>query len=119
MTNRTLAIFGIATYLLSVYSSATTNGLPSVPQYIIIASYFASNLFTIFATISIWKNKKWFSIFFAAIASLGFVSEFIKEVNSPAYGSSLIIAINVVKILSFLSFVYAIIILWKVKDNYD
>ena len=84
MTNKTLAILGIATYIFSVYSTQTTDGIPSVSQYIIIASSIASFLFTIFATIRLWKIKKSFSIFFAVIATLKFGAEFIKEINSPA-----------------------------------
>jgi|JI7StandDraft_1071085.scaffolds.fasta_scaffold275135_2 hypothetical protein len=119
MTNRTLAFIGIATYALSVYSTATTNGQPSVSQYVIIGSAIASILFAIFATLRIWKIKKWFSVFFATMSLFQFIAELIKETSSPSYGSSLIIAINIVVILAFLSFVYAIIVLWKTKDNIE
>lgn len=119
MTNRTLAILGIVTYIFSVYSTQTTDGIPSVSPYIIIASSIASFLFTIFATIRLWKIKKAFSIFFAVINTWEFISEFIKEINSPANGSSLILAINIVKILTLLSFIYAIVVLWKDRNNYD
>lgn len=118
-TNRTLAIFGIATFLFSVYSTATINGVPSEPQYIITSSFIVSILFTIFAVIRIWKIKKVFSLLFALINVLEFSAEFIKEIKTPSDGSTLILAINIVKILSFLSFIYAIVVLWKKQNDYD
>lgn len=119
MTNRTLAVFGIATYLFSVYSSSTDYGQPAVPEYIIIASGIASALFAVLATIRLWKIKKTASILFGVTSILLFCSELIKVVGSPTYGSSLIIAINFIMLLAFFAFVYAIIVLLRAKNNYN
>jgi hypothetical protein len=120
MTNRTLAVLGIATYLLSVYSSATDlNGQPAVPQYVIIGSGIASVLFAITATIRLWKIKKLASMLFSGTSVLLFCAELIKVTTLPDYGSLLIIAINIIMVIAFLSFFYAVIVLWRTKVDLD
>ena len=117
MTNRTLAVIGIGTYILSVYSSMTTSdGNAAVSEYVIIMSGIISALFALVATIRLWKVKKLASILLASTSILLFVFEILKVVFKPSYGSALTITVNIIMIVAFASFFYAIIILWR-KQN--
>lgn len=117
MTNRNLAIVGIGTYLFSVYSSATNaDKKPAVADYIIIISGIISALFALFATVRLWKVNKLASILFASTSILLFSFELLKVLFTPIYGSTLTITVNIVMIVAFVSFFYAVFVLWR-KPN--
>lgn len=114
MNNKSLAIFGIATYILSVVSSATNQqGESTMPVAVVVISGIATTIFIIIATIRLWKVSKISSILLTTSSAI-FLSLEIMQINiSPAYGSSLIIILNITKIISLLIFFWAVILLWR------
>jgi hypothetical protein len=122
MKNKTLAIFGIVTYILSVIASAEDlEGNPKAPIALIAISGIAGIVFLIMATIRLWKKKaKSASMVLLFSSVILFVLTVIQEVTLPKYGSPIIILLNVTKVIRFLAFFYAIILLWKMAkfDKY-
>ncbi len=118
MKNKTLAIFGIGTYLLSVIASASDlEGNPVVPVALIVISGLADLLFTIMATVRLWKSARNVSIIFASSRVVLFILGVIQEFALPSYGSPIIILSNIVKVVSFIVFVWAIIKLFRMKEK--
>lgn len=118
MKNKTLAIFGIGTYLLSVIASASDlEGNPVVPAALIVISGLADLLFTIMATVRLWKSARNVSIIFASSRVVLFILALIQEFTLPSYGSPIIILSNIVKVISFIVFVCAIIKLFRMKEK--
>lgn len=118
MKNKTLAIFGIGTYILSILASASDpEGNSVAPVALIVASGIATIIFIIMATIRLWKKAKKVSVILIFSASILFLSQLIQEVTLPSYGSSIIILTNIVRLIYFIVFVWAIIILFKNNPN--
>jgi hypothetical protein len=113
MKNKTIAIIGIGSYILSVITSAEDlEGNFVSPIVLIAISGIVKILFTVMATVRLWKTARYVSIILASSAIILFVSGIIQEVTLPEYGSAIIILLNVTKIIHFLAFFYAIILLW-------
>lgn len=105
MKSKTLAIFGIGTYILSVLSSATDlEGNSTAPIALIAASGIATLLFYILATIRTWKIQKSAPILLISSAA-------ILTVLSIAQGITPLL-INIIKILNFVAFIWIISLLW-------
>jgi uncharacterized membrane protein (DUF2068 family) len=120
MKNKTLAIFGIGTYLWLVYSSATNaEGQSIVPAYIVVISGIASALFTIWATVRLWKTSKFTSLLFAVTSVIFFGLEVMQVVISPSYGSPLILTLNITKVISLLTFFYVVFLLWRTPNEFN
>ena len=69
MKNKTIAIFGIGTYILSVITSATDlEGNFVMPIVLIVASGIATAVFIIMAIVCLWKEAKGVSIMLASSA---------------------------------------------------
>lgn len=114
MKKRTLAIFGIGTYILSVLSSATDlEGNPVVPIALIIISGMATAVFIIMAIIRLWKEARGVSITLAFSAVILFILSVIQGVISSSYGNPIIILLNIVKVIYFIVFVWVIVKLFK------
>jgi hypothetical protein len=65
MKNKTLAIFGIGAYILSVISSAEDlAGNYTAPIVLVAISAMATLAFTIMATIRLWKTQKITAVLF-------------------------------------------------------
>jgi len=117
MKNKTLAIFGIGTYVLSVLSSATDlEGNSVAPIALIVISGIATVAFIVMATIRLWKEAKSVSIMLVASALILFILSVIQEVTSPSYGSAIIILLNVTKLSYFIASVWVIVKLFKMRD---
>ena len=70
MKNKTLAIFGIGTYVLSVLSSAEDlEGNSVAPIALIAISGTATAVFTIMAIARLWKEAKGVAITFVSVVS--------------------------------------------------
>jgi len=118
MRNKTLAIFGIGTYILSVLTSASDlEGNPLMPFALIVISGIAALLFDTMAIVRLWKSARNVSITFASSIIILFIFGVIQEATSPAYGSPIIIMVNVLTVINFVVFVWAIIRLFKMKEN--
>ena len=113
MKNKTIAIIGIGSYISSVITSATDlEGNFVYPIILIAISQIVKIIFTILATVRLWKTARYVSIILASSAIILFVLSVIQEVTLPKYGSPIIILLNVTKTIHFLAFFYAIILLW-------
>jgi hypothetical protein len=113
MKNRTIAIVGVVSYVSSVITSATDlEGNFVYPIALITIAQIVKIIFTILATVRLWKTARYVSIILASSAIILFVLSVIQEVTLPRYGSPIIILLNVTKIIHFLAFFYAIILLW-------
>ena len=116
MKNKTLAIFGIVSYILSVLSSAEDlEGNSVVPSILIIISGIATVVFFVMATVRLRKEARNLSIIFFSSAIILFILTIIQVFTSPSYGSTFIILTNISKVIYFIAFVLVIIKLFKMK----
>lgn len=114
MKNKTLAIFGIGTYILSVFASAENlSGESTVPPALIIVSGIAMTVFIIVATIRLWKKSKIASVLLASSSVIYFGLTILHVVFNPAYGSPLILSMNIAKVINFVMFIWTIYTFWK------
>ncbi len=112
MKNKTIAIIGIVSYILSVITSATgIEGNFASPIVLITISGILTIIFIVAATIYLWKRARYVSIILASSTIILFALTVIQEVALPKYGSPIIILLNVTKIIHFLIFFYAIALL--------
>ncbi len=92
MKNRTLAIFGIGTYILTILSSATDlEGYSVVPLAFIVISGIATFVFYIMATFRLWKAEKGTSILFISSAIIPAIFFTAQE------GTLLLVVVNIVR----------------------
>ena len=118
MKNKTIAIIGIVSYISSVITSATDlEGNFVYPIALIAISQIIKIIFTILATVRLWKTAIYVSIILASSAIILFVLSVIQEVTLPKYGSPIIILLNVTKAIHLLAFFYAIILLWTMAKS--
>ena len=120
MKNKAIAIFGIGTYILSVITSATDlEGNSTMPIALIVLSGVATASFVIMATVRLWKEAKNLSIVLISSAAILFVLTAIQVVVLPSYGSPIIILVNIIAVIYFIAFIWAIVKLYKSKlvDN--
>jgi len=114
MKNKTLAIFGIGTYILSVLSSAEDLGGNSVaPIALITISGIATTVFYVMATIRLWKTHKSALILLISSVIIYVILSIIQSFTSPSYGSSTIILLNITKIINLIAFIWVVALLWK------
>ena len=118
MKNKTIAIFGIGTYILSVIASGTDlEGNSTMPTVLIAVSAIATTVFTIIAIIRLWKEAKGVSITLASSAVILLILTIIQGVISPSYGNSIIILLNVALIIHFVAFAWAVVVLYRSKPQ--
>jgi len=113
MTNRTLVIFGIVAYILTVITSAIdAEGNFLAPIWLIIVAGIIYILFHVLVLKRIWKAKfESRLLLFSSIILVIF--EIIKEFTSPEVGSSMIILLNITRVVHFIAYVWAICLLWE------
>lgn len=117
MKNKTLAIFGIATYILSVLSSATDlEGNSVAPIFLIVISGIAIIVFIIIATVRLWKEARKVSIILFSSAIILFILTTIQMLTLPSYGSPIIVLMNIARVIYLVAFIWAIIKLFKMKE---
>jgi FlaA1/EpsC-like NDP-sugar epimerase len=118
MKNKTLAIFGIGTYILSVLSSATDlEGNSVVPIALIAISGIATAIFIIMAIVRLWKEAKGVSIILASSTLILYILAAIQEFTFISYGSPLIILLNTIKVIDLIAFIWAVSLLWKMAKH--
>lgn len=97
MKNRTLVVFGIATYILSVFAYAEDlEGNYIAPTVLIFASTLATIAFTIMATIRVWRTRKIIAIIFLVSSTI-----------------TIVYTIPLVRGINTLLFIWIVIILWS------
>ena len=117
MKNRTLAFYGIATYILGVLSSAEDlQGNFSAPIVLIVISGIASFIFTIWAIIRLWKEERIVSLTLLFSAILFGVLTAIQEFFPSEDGSPIIILLNISKVAEFVATFWAIVTLYQKKN---
>jgi len=116
MKNKTLAIFGISAYILSVISSAQDSaGNPVMPGVLIAIAAIATVAFVVMATIRLWESARALALTFVlssvilSIVSLG-------EAFTSSYGSTTILFLNLVKVVAFISAILVVIRLFKIGN---
>ena len=115
MKNKTLAIFSIGAYILSVLSSAENlEGTSIVPTSLIAMSGIATLAFIILATIRLWKEAKGLAITYVVSGFILFGLTLIQILTSAPYGSPIIILMNLAKVVNFISFILVIIKLFRI-----
>lgn len=118
MRNKTLAIFGIGTYLLSVIASASDlEGNSVAPIALIVLSGIAIVVFIIMATIRLWKEARSASILLVSSTVILFILSVVQDVTSPLHGSSPTILLNITKVINFIAFVWAVLLLWAMAKH--
>jgi len=118
MKNKTLAIFGIVTYVLSVLSSATDLGGNSVmPMFLILISAIATLIYIIMVVIRLWKRLKYLSIIFILSSAASIVLGVIQIIVAPQYGNIIIILNNLARVIDFIVSVWVIVQLFKMSDE--
>jgi len=116
MKNKTLAIFGIGTYILSVLASAENlEGVSIAPVVLVAVSGIATLTFIVLATIRLWKEARALAVLLPSSAFILFVFTIIQTISEPSYGSPIIISLNLVKIINFVVFILVIIKLFRTE----
>src|SRR5262249_34507995 len=107
MRNKTLALFGIGTYILSVLTSATDSaGNSKVPLSLVAVSALATVVFYFIAAKRTWDIQKSEPLLLIISATLGIVLSAIQGQGiAPIY-------INLTKIANVLAFFWVVSILW-------
>lgn len=101
MKNRTLAIFGIAAYILSIFAYAEDlEGNYVAPVLLIIVSTIATIAFTILATIRVWRTRKITAILFLVSSAI-----------------TLVYTIPIVRGINTLLFIWIVIVLWSMAKR--
>ena len=118
MKNKALVIFGIATYILSVITSATNpQGESTIPPALLLISGLLTIVFIIMATIRLWKYSKGSSILFASSSIFYIGAAIAQVVYSPSDGSPLILIMNIAKVINVLVFIWTVSLLWRMEKN--
>lgn len=117
MKNRTIALFGIGTYILSVITSATDlEGNFRLPATLIVISGLLTLIFIVLATIRLWEKAKYISIILITSTIISSVLIVIQEITLSATGSIIFLS-NIAKIIYLIAFFLAIIGLFKLKSE--
>jgi hypothetical protein len=110
MKSRTLAIFGIGTYILSVLSSATDlEGNSVAPIFLIAMSGIATIVFYITATIRLWKIQK--------IAPILLISCAVVLVILPMAQGVAPLLLNIIKVVNLIVFIWVVSLLWTLGKH--
>jgi len=114
MKNKTLAIFGIVGYILTVITSAMdAEGNFLTPIWLIIIAGIIYIFFHVLALKRIWKAKfESRLLLFSSILLVIF--QIIQEVISSADGSLIIILLNITRVVHFIAYFWAICLLWEI-----
>jgi len=101
MKSKTLAIFGIGTWILSVISSAEDlGGNYTAPTVLIAVSAIATLVFTIMAVVRLWKPQKVTAVLFLVLSLVSLV-----YISAP------------IKIINFILFIWVISLLWAMGKH--
>jgi hypothetical protein len=120
LKNRVLAIFGILSFIMEVVISvASLEVKAAMPLVTLIAlSGIATAAFIIMAAIRLWKEAKGASLLLVSSAVVIFILLIIRGFISPSYGSSLVILLNIIKVIYSIVFIWVVSLLWiKAKQD--
>ncbi len=118
MKNKTLAIFGIGTYILSVIASVEDlEGNSIAPIALLALTAITTVIFIIMATIRLWQNFKIASVLLVSSPIVHIILLVVQSISLPSDGSPLNILIGVMGIIDFLVYMYAIALLWQLGKH--
>ena len=118
MKSKTLAIFGIGTYILSVLSSAENlEGVSVAPVTLVVISGITTLIFIVLATVRLWKEAKSLALTYVVSGFILFGFTLIQILTSAPYGSPIIILMNIAKVINFIAFIVVIIKLFRIKNT--
>jgi hypothetical protein len=123
MKNKTIAVIGIGSYILSVLASATdADGNFVSPAFLIVVSAIVTTVFIVMATVRLWKEARYVSIIFASSAVLLFVSTTTHDIGLLlSNGNGLVIVTGlltlIIKPINFIASIWAIIKLWAMAKH--
>ena len=111
MKNKVLAIFGIVAYILSIFTTATDlEGNYTAPISFSVISVIIMTVFIIMAVIRLWKKAKGVSI------TLVLATIILNILPLVAYGDLLISLFNVTKVITFITYIWVVVLLWKMAN---
>jgi len=117
ISNKTIAIFGIGIYILSVIASSTDlDGNLKFPMALVLISGTLGVIFVLMATIRLWKVERIVSILFLSSYIILNALLAIQEVIMPIYGSPLVILSNIAKVIHIIVFIWVLIKLFKTNS---
>ncbi len=118
ISNKTIAIFGIGAYILSVIASATDlDGNLRFPPALIIISGILGLVFIIMATIRLWKKAKIVAILLSSSFVISSLLLVMQDSIKPEYGSPLILLSNIFRVIHILVFIWALFKLFKTNSE--
>jgi len=114
MKNRTIAIIGIVSYILTLITSIEdTEGNYLSPPTLIALSGIITIIFTIIATVRLWKKARYVSIIFLSSTIIFFVLTLVQVLIVPKGVVPAFSLVDVTGIIHFIMFVWVIIILFQ------
>jgi len=118
MKNKTLAFIGIGAYILSVIASAEDlQGNPRMPDVLIAISGIITIVFVIIATLRLWKYAKGGAITFVSSFTILTAFEVIQSLSPLIDGNPVILLWSASKVIYFISSIWVVVKLFKLKDN--
>lgn len=118
MKNKTIAIIGIISYLLSVIASATNlEGSPRFPVGLIIVSGLLTIIFVVIAVVRLRKYAKFGAMALAASLLILAVFQTIQAISPLSDGNPVILLWSASKVIYFISFIWAVVKLFRSKDK--
>lgn len=114
MKNRTLAIFGISSYLLSVVTSATDlEGNYILPVALSAIIDIAKIVFITMAVARFWKGGARFeAAFIIAATVIHFALSIVHGIGEFSDNTGIILCWNISKVIFFIAFLWAFNLLW-------
>ena len=118
MKTKALAIFGLLTYVMSIFSSAESiEGVSVAPTSLIALSGISTITFILLATIRLWREAKSLAISYVISGFVLFGLTTLQVLTSAPYGSAIIILMNMAKVVNFVMFIVVVIRLFRIRSG--
>lgn len=118
ISNKTIAILGVGSYILSVVASTTDlDGNFKFPPVLIIISGILDLIFIVMATIRLWNSARIVSILILLSYVILCILLVMQTFITPVYGSPLVILLNIAKVIHIIIFIWALIKLFTTNSE--
>lgn len=118
ISNKTIAILGIGSYILSVVASTTDlDGNLKFPPALIIISGILGLIFIVMATIRLWNGARIVSILLLFSYVILCILLVMQTFITPVDGSPLVILSNIAKVIHIIMFIWALIKLFTTNSE--
>jgi len=102
---------------LSILSTATDlEGNYTTPIALNVISVIIMTVFIVMAVIRLWEKAKGLSIILILAIIILNTLPILQGVFLPSYGNLLIIFFNITKIISFVIYIWVVVLLWKMAN---